>query len=91
MTVNYFALRHQWTIEVYTREHSELIKQYARIIWASLISSLEVARYDCLPHLFPPMFQPPLFSVEKKRSNFQLLFEPVIFLKTFSLLVILVS
>ena len=64
MTVNYFALRHQWTIEVYTREHSELIKQYARIIWASLISSLEVARYDCLPHSFSLTFQPPLFNVE---------------------------
>ena len=64
MTVNYFALRHQWKIEVYTREHSELIKQYARIIWASLISSIEVARYDCLPHSFSLTFQPPLFNVE---------------------------
>ena len=26
--------------------------QYARIVWASLISSLEVARYECLPRRF---------------------------------------
>ena len=32
---------------VYTcSEHSESVKQYARIVWAFLISSLEVARYD---------------------------------------------
>ena len=48
-TVNHFALRHYWWIEVYTcSEHSESVKQYARIVWAFLISSLEVARYDCL-------------------------------------------
>ena len=83
-TVNNFALRHlrhYWWIEVYTRsEHGKSVKQYARIVWASLISSLEVARYDCLPHRFSPTFQPPLFSVEiekKKKSNFQLVFEPV--------------
>ena len=78
-TVNHFALRHYWWVEVYTcSEHSESVKQYARIVWASLISSLEFARYDCLPHRFPPTFQPPLFSVENlKKSNFQLLFEPV--------------
>ena len=75
-TVNHFALRHlrhYWWIEVYTRsEHGKSIKQYARIVWASLISSLEVARYDCLPHRFSPTFQPPLFSVEnwKKKAIF---------------------
>ena len=64
-TVNHFALRHYWWIEVYTcSEHSESVKQYARIVWASLISSLEFARYDCLPQRFSPTFQPPLFSVE---------------------------
>ena len=40
-TVNHFALRHYWWIEVYTcSEHSESVKQYARIVRASLISSL---------------------------------------------------
>ena len=47
-------------IGVYWSEHSESVKQYARIV----ISSLEVARYDCLPHRFSLTFQPPLFSVE---------------------------
>ena len=78
-TVNRFALRHyRWT-EVYTcSEHGKSVKLYARIVWASLISSLEVARYDCLPHRFSPTFQPPLFSVENwKKSSFQLMFEPV--------------
>ena len=75
-TVNHFALRHlrhYWWIEVYTRsEHGKSIKQYARIVWASLISSLEVARCNCLPHRFSPTFQPPLFSVEnwKKKAIF---------------------
>lgn len=63
-TVNYFALRHHWLIEVYTREHNDSVKQYARIVWGSLISSLEAARYDYLPHRFSLTFQPPLFSVE---------------------------
>ena len=64
-TVNRFALRHYWWTEVYTcSEHGKSVKLYARIVWASLISSLEVARYDCLPHRFSPTFQPPLFSVE---------------------------
>ena len=52
------------------RKRSESVKQYARIVWASLISSLEVARYDCLPHRFSPTFQP-LFSVENwKKKEF---------------------
>ena len=63
-TVNYFALRHHWSIEVCTREHGESVKQYARIVWASLTSSLEVASYDCFPYRFSVTFQPPLFSVE---------------------------
>ena len=29
--------------EEYTRENSESVKQYARIVWASLISSPEVS------------------------------------------------
>ena len=61
MTVKHFASRHYWWIEVYRcSEHSESVKQYARIVWASPISSLEVARYDCLPHCFSPTFQPPV-------------------------------
>ena len=54
-------------------ERTESVKRYARIVWASLISSLEVARYDCLPHRFSPTFQPPLSSVEigkKKKAIF---------------------
>ena len=62
-------LRHYWWIEVYTRsEHGKSVKQYARIVWASLISSLEVARYECLPHRFSPTFQPPLFNVEIEKK-----------------------
>ena len=65
-------------------ENNESVKQYARIVWASLISSLEVVRYGYLPHPFSLTFQPPQFSVEnKKRSNFQLVFEPVIFFTLF--------
>ena len=61
-------------------ENSQSIKQYARIVRASLISSLKVARYDCLPHRFSLTFQPLLFSVTiKKKSNFQLVLEPVSF------------
>ena len=70
---------------VYVSEHSESVKQYARIVWASLISSLEVSGYDCLLHRFSPTFQPPLFSVEnlKKKSSTRVW--------TFSLLAALVS
>ena len=53
-TVNNFEFRHQQSIEECTRDNSELVNQDARIVWASLISSLEVARYDCLPHHFSP-------------------------------------
>ena len=64
---------------VVVRDNSELVNQDARIVWASLISSLEVARYDCLPHHFSLMFQPLLSRVKiKKKSRFQLVFEHVI-------------
>ena len=56
MTVNYFALRHQWTIEVYTREHSELIKQYARIIWASQDLCFSFRNVDDISANFPGMY-----------------------------------
>ena len=49
MTVNYFALRHHQSVEEYTCENNESEKQYTRITWTSLISSLEVAWYYCLP------------------------------------------
>ena len=48
-TGKYFALRHHRSIEECTRENSESVKQYTKIVLASLRSSLEVARYDCLP------------------------------------------
>ena len=53
-TVNYFEVGHHQSFEEYTSDNSELVNQDARIVWASLISSLEVARYDCLPHHFSP-------------------------------------
>ena len=65
-SVNHYALGHHRSIEEYacTRENRESVKQYARIVWASLKSSLEVARYDCLPTLFSLAFQPSLISVK---------------------------
>ena len=76
---NYFEFRHKQSIEEFTPDNSELVNQDARIVWASLTSSLEVSRYDCLPHHFPLTFQPPLFRVKvKKKSHFQLVFEPLI-------------
>ena len=47
-TVNYFESRHHQSIEEYTRDNSELVNQDARIVWASLLSSLEVSRYEYL-------------------------------------------
>ena len=51
-TGNNSALGHLQSIGVCTREHSESVKQHPRIVRASLISSLEVAIYDYLPHRF---------------------------------------
>ena len=47
-TANYFVSRYHWSIGVYACEHSVSVKQYTRIVRASLtgISSLEVVRYD---------------------------------------------
>ena len=79
-TVNYFASRHHWSIEDYTSEKCESVRQYAGTVWASPISSLEDTRYDYLPHRFSLTFQPPQLSLKNyKRSNFQLVFEPEIF------------
>ena len=69
---------HHRSIEDYTRENTESVNQYSRIVWASLISSLEVARYDCLLHCLSLAFQPQNFKI-KQKSHFQLLFKPVIF------------
>ena len=58
------VLRHHLSIEEHTRENSESVKLYARIVWTSLKSSLEIARYDCLPHRVSLKLQPPLFRAE---------------------------
>ena len=52
-TINYFESRHHQSIEEYSRDNSKLVNQDARIVWVSLISSLEVSRYDCLFHDCP--------------------------------------
>ena len=76
---SFFALRHHRSPEEYKRENGESVNQNARILWASIVSSLEVARYDWLPHGFFLTSQPPLFSIKiKKKGNFQLVFERVI-------------
>ena len=67
-TVKYFALRHHRSIEECTRENIESVKQYTKIVLASLRSSLEVARYDCLPQNFSLTYQPPLIGVKIKRK-----------------------
>ena len=51
-TVNYFKFRHHQSVEEYACDNGELVNQDARIVWASLKSPLEVARFDCLPHHF---------------------------------------
>ena len=81
-TVNYFESRHHQSIEEYRRDNSELVNQDARIVWASLISSLEVARYNCLPHHF--FNQPPLFRVKIKKKSFSTYVWTCNFLKNFS-------
>ena len=80
-TVNYFEYRHHLSIEENASDNSELVNQDTRIVWASPISSLEVATYDCLLNRFSPL-QTPLFRIKmKKKSHFQLMFEPVIEVK----------
>ena len=54
-TVNHFAWRHYWWIEVYMCiEHNESVKQHARIVWASLISFFSLSCQVWL--LTPPFF-----------------------------------
>ena len=45
--------KHHQSIEEYTRNNSKSVNQDNRIVWASLISFLEVAKYDCLFHDCP--------------------------------------
>ena len=54
MTVNHFALRHYWWIEVYTcSKHSESVKQYSRIVWVLLYLLLKLLRMTAYPTVFP--------------------------------------
>ena len=55
-----------WSVSAWAQWVSKTIP---RIVWASLISSLEVSRYDWLPHRFSLTFQPPLFSVENWKEK----------------------
>ena len=68
-TVNYFEFRHHSSIGEYTSDGSELVNQDVRIVWASLISSLEVARYDCLPHHFFPNVSTSSVSRKNKKEK----------------------
>ena len=52
--VNNFELRHHRSTEEYASENSELVTQYAKIVWVSLKSSLEIALYGFLLHRFIP-------------------------------------
>ena len=55
-TVNYFVLRHHWSIETW--------EQWVRIVWASLTYSLEVAKYDCsVNNSEPESIDPTLVSL----------------------------
>ena len=56
-TVNYFALRHHPSIEVYSSEHSELVKQYARIVKGLLLYLLsKLPGMIACPTVFPKRF-----------------------------------
>ena len=68
-TVNYSEFRDQQSIEEYTRDNSELVNQDAKIVWASLISSLDVARYDCLLHHFSPSVLASSVSRKNQKEN----------------------
>ena len=68
-TVNYFKCRHHLSIEENASDNSELVNQDTRIVWASLISSLEVTRYGCLPHHFLPNVSTSFVSRKKKKRK----------------------
>ena len=67
-TVNYLALRHHWSIEEYTLEHSESVKRYARIAWASLISSLKEKIWLLAPPFFPDVSTSSVWGRKLKRK-----------------------
>ena len=67
-TVNYFDLRYHYSIKGYTREDSNSVIQYARNVWASLFSSLDVVWYDCPLHRFFISF----FALIKTAVNYKL-------------------
>ena len=77
-TVNYLEFRHHQSDEEYARDDGELVNQDARIVWASLKSPLEVARYDCLPHHFFPNFSTSSVSRKNLKEKSFSVFEPVI-------------
>lgn len=51
-TINDFELRYHRSVVGYTSEKSEVVKQHSRIVLASLISFLGVARYYSLSQFF---------------------------------------
>ena len=67
-TVNYFESRYHYSIKGYTREDSNSMIQYARNVWASLFSSLDVVWYDCPSHRFFISF----FALIKTAVNYKL-------------------
>ena len=77
-TVNYLEFRHHQSVEEYARDNGELVNQDARIVWASLKSPLEVARYDCLPHHFFPNVSASSVSRKNLKEKSFSVFEPVI-------------
>ena len=50
--INDCKVRYHQSIVGYTLENSELVRKYSEIVWASIISSLGVTRYECLPPIF---------------------------------------
>ena len=82
-TVNYSEFRDQQSIEEYTRDNSELVNQDAKIVWASLISSLEVARYNCLPQHFSPSVLASSVSRKNQKNSFSTRVWTCSFLKLF--------
>ena len=77
-TVNYLEFRHHHSVEEYARDNGELVNQDARIVWASLKSPLEVARFDCLPHHFFPNVSTSSVSRKNLKEKLFSVFEPVI-------------
>ena len=62
---------HHRSIEEYKRDNSESVKQHARTVWASLVSSLELARYDLLA---PPFHNVTTSSVWRRKLKRKVIF-----------------